>query len=83
MKLFTFCFALFAVTANFTFVQGDDGVCKKCEVIREYNKTHHKNYEYYDDYLKDNENNENDLEDQEESEPKETPKTTKISNPKK
>lgn len=27
-------------------------VCPKCEAIREYNKTHHKNYEYYEDYLK-------------------------------
>jgi hypothetical protein len=27
-------------------------VCKKCEVIREYNKAHPGDYEYYDDYLK-------------------------------
>lgn len=27
-------------------------VCKKCEVIREYNKSHPGDYEYYDDYLK-------------------------------
>jgi hypothetical protein len=27
-------------------------VCKKCEVIREYNKEHPGNYEYYEDYLK-------------------------------
>ncbi len=27
-------------------------VCKKCEMIREYNKQHPNNYEYYEDYLK-------------------------------
>lgn len=27
-------------------------VCKKCEVIREYNKEHPGDFEYYDDYLK-------------------------------
>lgn len=27
-------------------------VCKKCEVIREYNKDHPGDFEYYDDYLK-------------------------------
>lgn len=27
------------------------GLCTKCDRIREHNKTHHKNYEYYDDYL--------------------------------
>lgn len=29
-----------------------DPVCKKCEVIREYNKKHPGDYEYYDDYIK-------------------------------
>lgn len=27
-------------------------ICKKCEAQREYNKLHHKDYEYYEDYLK-------------------------------
>lgn len=31
----------------------EEAVCHRCEEIREYNKTHHKNYEYYEDYLKD------------------------------
>lgn len=26
-------------------------VCHKCEIIREYNKEHPGDYEYYDDYL--------------------------------
>lgn len=26
-------------------------VCEKCEVIREYNKKHPGDYEYYEDYL--------------------------------
>lgn len=25
-------------------------VCTKCEEIREYNKTHHQNYEYFEDF---------------------------------
>lgn len=32
---------------------GGDGVCFHCEEIREDNKVNHKNYEYYEDYLKD------------------------------
>lgn len=28
-------------------------VCHHCEEIRLYNAEHHKNYEYYEDYLKD------------------------------
>lgn len=31
-------------------------VCKKCEVIREYNKSHPGDFEYYDDYLKSQKN---------------------------
>lgn len=30
----------------------DEPVCHRCEEIREYNKTHHQNFEYYEDYLK-------------------------------
>lgn len=30
-----------------------DGICHKCEEIREYNSKHHKDYEYYDEYQKD------------------------------
>lgn len=31
----------------------DGGICLHCEEIREDNKVNHKNYEYYEDYLKD------------------------------
>ncbi len=29
----------------------EEPVCKKCEVIRDYNKSHPGDFEYYDDYL--------------------------------
>lgn len=32
---------------------GEEGFCRKCHLIREYNKKNHANYDYYDDYLKD------------------------------
>lgn len=36
-------------------LQAEEGpVCKKCQMIREYNAAHpENNYEYYDDYIKD------------------------------
>lgn len=39
-------------------VSADEPVCPRCESIREYNKTHHKNYKYYEDYLKDDQGQE-------------------------
>lgn len=37
-----------------------DGVCHRCEQIREYNKNHPENdYYWYDDYLKDQEGKKN------------------------
>lgn len=38
----------------FSAAYADDVVCKKCQVIREYNESHpENNYYWYDDYLKD------------------------------
>lgn len=36
-------------------LQAEEGpVCKKCQMIREYNAAHpENNYEYYDDYIRD------------------------------
>lgn len=31
----------------------DGGVCKKCELVREFNEKHPSKYEFYEDYLKD------------------------------
>ena len=33
---------------------GEEPVCHHCEEIREYNAKYHENFEYYDDYLKEN-----------------------------
>lgn len=33
-------------------LNAEEPVCHHCEEIREYNAKYHKNYEYYDDYLK-------------------------------
>lgn len=38
--------------AGASFLHSGDGICHRCEEIREYNKTHHQNYEYYEDYLR-------------------------------
>lgn len=32
-------------------LSAESASCARCEVIREYNKTHHENFEYYDTYL--------------------------------
>lgn len=40
-----------------TSAQAEPPVCHRCEEIREYNKEHHKNYKYYEDYLKAEQNN--------------------------
>ena len=50
MKPFLFSMLLLSAAAG---VHAEEAVCPRCEEIREYNKTHHKNYEYYEDYLKD------------------------------
>lgn len=51
MHYFIPLLTFFSLASGFSFAK-EEGTCEKCEVIREYNKTHHKNYEYYDDYLK-------------------------------
>lgn len=56
MKFFI-ALTLFSLSSNFVLAM-EEPVCEKCEVIREYNKTHHKNYEYYEDYLKEQKNTE-------------------------
>lgn len=37
---------------SFANAVAEEKVCHRCEQIREYNKDHHQNYEYYEDYLK-------------------------------
>lgn len=44
---------IFGVCLCATRVESDEPVCAHCAEVREYNKEHHKNYEYFDDYLKD------------------------------
>lgn len=39
---------LSSLTGN---LSAESAPCAHCEVIREYNKTHHQNFEYYDAYL--------------------------------
>lgn len=51
MKYFHFFLALFTIVI--CAAHANDGVCKKCEIIREQNKHCTNNYEYYEDYLKD------------------------------
>lgn len=43
--------ATFAALMAIPALQAEDGICHRCEVIRENNKSH-QNFEYYDDYLK-------------------------------
>jgi hypothetical protein len=50
MKLFA---GLTIFALGLTSIVQLQAVCKMCEEIREYNAEHHKNYEYYEDYLKD------------------------------
>jgi|GEM_PF-2128976 len=47
-------FALF-ITLNGLSYAADSGICKKCQLVREYNEEHPSKYEFYDDYLKDKE----------------------------
>lgn len=39
------------VTLSFGVTLLAEPVCERCEEIREYNALHHKNYDYYEDYL--------------------------------
>lgn len=44
---------LFSALAVSSFsIAEEEPVCHKCEIIREYNKKHPGDYEYYEDYLK-------------------------------
>jgi hypothetical protein len=46
-KAILFALPLFFLTA-------EEPVCKKCQMIREYNAAHpENNYQYYDDYIRD------------------------------
>lgn len=47
-------FTLFWGVSFSFFLNAQEKVCQRCEEIREYNAKHHKNYEYYEDYLKEN-----------------------------
>lgn len=54
MKVAFLLITLFSFNALYA-----EPVCPKCEVIREYNKTHAGDYEYYEDYLKAEKQNQN------------------------
>jgi hypothetical protein len=47
-----FCALTLATAIAVPALYAEDGICHRCEVIREQNKTSHHNYEYYEDYLK-------------------------------
>lgn len=50
MKKITFLI----LSLNFSFVMAEEPVCHKCQIIREYNRTHKEtDFIYYEDYLKD------------------------------
>lgn len=38
-----------------TLTAADGGICKRCQLVNEYNLEHPSKYEFYDDYLKDKE----------------------------
>jgi hypothetical protein len=48
-------YLMLALLSAFSPLLGEPPVCHKCELNREYNKQHPGDYEYYEDYLKDNE----------------------------
>lgn len=48
MRYLLICLASIASSA----FAGEEPVCHKCEIIREHNKKHPGEYEYYEDYLK-------------------------------
>lgn len=44
------------VSSSFMCVEAEEPVCHKCQIIREYNRTHKEtDFIYYEDYLKDKE----------------------------
>lgn len=57
MTVFQLSFFICASIATFKVV-AEEGVCKKCEIIREENKHKVNPYEYYEDYLKAEKRNE-------------------------
>jgi hypothetical protein len=50
LKIFSFIVGAF--TCMTMGISADAPVCHHCEEIRLYNAEHHKNYEYFEDYLK-------------------------------
>lgn len=50
MKKITFLI----LSLSFSYVMAEEPVCHKCQIIREYNRTHKEtDFIYYEDYLKD------------------------------
>lgn len=49
MNCLLFCIAIVSSSVSFA---KEEPVCHKCEIIRENNKKHPGDYEYYEDYLK-------------------------------
>jgi hypothetical protein len=45
--------AVLGTFSSAVLLAGGDELCPRCEEIREYNKAHHHNYEYFEDYQKD------------------------------
>ena len=43
-------------------IQAVEGECQLCKKIREDNKLHHKNYDYYEDFLSEEQRNESSCE---------------------
>ena len=52
MRYCRFLFTCFAAIAPFASFAEEEPVCHRCEIIREHNKKHPGDYEYYEDYLK-------------------------------
>lgn len=46
---------LFALFISFSGLSYAEAVCKKCQLVREYNEKNPSKYEFYEDYLKDKE----------------------------
>ncbi len=55
MKKITLSLFTLATFINAAVYGNDSGVCKRCQLVREFNKKNPSQYEYYDDYLKDKE----------------------------
>lgn len=41
-----------AAVLSFQTISAQEAVCHRCEEVREYNAEHHKNFEYFEDYVK-------------------------------